>query len=409
MCRTGTRSEIVNTGLLISLLNPAISFVFAATFFVFWLYQRQRRYLAGLAVAYAASATGFLLQSFTLPIGLAPTKFVSGVCFTIAVVLGATAVLARSGRKIPFLGFGVLAAGGLASFSFFLFLEPNLTWRIYALNFGFGAICLLLAAEMRAVRDKGPADWFIIALAVTSGVNFFVRTLLVIKFHGPFENYEGFYTSIYWTTLVMSHALLAMLSALCLIAAATLDIFNDLRSESRTDALSGLLNRRGFEDVAQVALERSRRHGLPLALVIADLDHFKAVNDTFGHSVGDRVIVGFAALLRTAAGRSGVAARLGGEEFAVLLPATNPVAARLFAEGVRTAFAAGGLNDVPASVRVTASFGVAFSSGSESLSDMLGRADEALYHAKKGGRDSVRLSYMRPSEIPFLKERAALP
>lgn len=399
----------MNSGFLISLLNPAISIVFASTFFVLWLYQRHRLYLTVLTLAYSASAFGFLFQNFTLPIGQAPTKFLSGICFTIAVVALCCAILSRSRRKIPVLGFGAFAIGGLASFSFFLFVEPSLTWRIYSLNFGFGGICLLLAAEMHAVRSKGPAERIIIALALISGLNFFVRTLLVVKVHGPFENYEGFYTSFYWMTLILSHALMSLLIALSLITAAALDVFDALRSESRTDALSGVLNRRGFEDAAQIALERSRRNGLPLALVIADLDHFKSVNDTFGHSVGDKVIAGFAMLLSKAAGRNGIAARFGGEEFAVLLPATNPAAARLFAEGVRTTFATGDLIDVPASVRVTASFGVAFTSGSESLTDMLRRADEALYHAKRGGRDSVRLSYERPSETPFRKERKDLP
>ncbi len=134
--------------------------------------------------------------------------------------------------------------------------------------------------------------------------------------------------------------------------------------------------------------------------MIADLDRFKALNDRHGHAAGDRVIAEFAARLRIAAGTRGVAGRLGGEEFAVLLPLADPAAARLLAEAVRAVFSAEAIDGLPPEVRVTASFGVAARSGDESLADLMRRADEALYHAKKGGRDSVRVSYQRAPETP---------
>jgi diguanylate cyclase (GGDEF)-like protein len=118
------------------------------------------------------------------------------------------------------------------------------------------------------------------------------------------------------------------------------------------------------------------------------------VNDTFGHAVGDQVIAAFASQLRTTAGRNGIVGRLGGEEFAVLLPASDLLAARTFAEGVRTGFSQSGRHQLPSGARVTASFGVA--AGEEDLSALLQRADEALYQGKRNGRDSVRISYCRP-------------
>ena len=101
------------------------------------------------------------------------------------------------------------------------------------------------------------------------------------------------------------------------------------------------------------------RLGVPVSLVISDLDHFKAVNDTFGHAAGDTVIVTFAGFLRSAMAEHHVAGRIGGEEFAILLPGTNLVAARLFAEGARSAFAALTVDGMPETKRFTASFGVA--------------------------------------------------
>jgi diguanylate cyclase (GGDEF)-like protein len=173
-----------------------------------------------------------------------------------------------------------------------------------------------------------------------------------------------------------------------------------LHSDSLTDSLSGLLNRRGFEAKASALLDTCVRTKLPVALIVADLDRFKALNDRHGHAAGDRVIAEFAMCLRTAAGTRAIAGRLGGEEFAVLLPMADPAAARLFAEAVRTVFSGEAINGLPQEVRVTASFGIAARSGRESLAELTCRADEALYHVKRDGRDGVRVSYQRAPEPP---------
>ena len=387
-------------GLFISLLNPAIALVLASAFLMLWLYQRHRPHLAVLGVAYSASAAGFLTQHFPLPIGQAVNKLLTNTFFTFAVLCLASAIIARYGRRVPYVALGVLGAGGLIGLVWFLFVEPNFTWRIYAVNFAFGGISLLVAAELRAIPDKGPTERILLVLALLCGLNFIVRTLVAISIHGVSDSYTGFSNSLYWTTALLSHAILSLLIALCLITAAALDVLKALQSESHTDPLSGLLNRRGFETAASQALELSAAHGVPVALVIADLDHFKSVNDTFGHDAGDKVIAGFAERLRMAAGVGGIAGRIGGEEFAVLLTATDLGAARLFAEGVRASFSECTICGVPAAARITASFGVASLSGDEGLSALLRRADDALYHAKKGGRDRVRLSYQRAADVP---------
>ncbi|RVA59041.1 GGDEF domain-containing protein [Mesorhizobium sp. M7A.F.Ca.US.001.01.1.1] len=393
----------MDTGLLIALLNPTIALALGAAFLVLWSYQRHRPYLAVLALSYSLSAVGFLLQYFTLPIGMPLTKLVSNICFSIAGCCLAGAIVHRYGRKVPYVGIGALACGGLASFCWFLFVAPDLTWRILAMNFAFGGISLLVAAELRPVRNSGPTEKILFVLSLLSGVNFFVRTLVVVIAHGPFTSYDGFYGSSYWTTALLSHALLSLLIALCLFSAAALDVLKALKTETFTDPLSGLLNRRGFEERGMLLLRHCASARFPVALVLADLDHFKALNDVHGHGAGDRVIADFAAKLRSAAGARGVAGRIGGEEFAVLLPLSDLAAALLFAEAVRTVYSAGHVDGLPQGTKVTASFGVAARSGDEALEPLMRRADDALYKAKKNGRDSVRLSYERP-ETAFLPE-----
>jgi diguanylate cyclase (GGDEF)-like protein len=388
----------LKTGLFISLLNPAIAIIVACAFLLLWLYQRQRRHLAVLAVGYTASAIGFLLQYFTLPVGLPLSRLISAISFAVAMSCVVGAVLASRDRKVPYAVMGLLSAAGIAAFCWFMFVVPDLVGRIYALNFAFGGITLVAAIGLGRIRQKAPLDRILLALSLLSTLNLLVRPVLIISLQGGYATYEGLYDSLYWTTAVFSHAIVSLLLAFTLFAAAALDVMRELRAETNADSLSGLLNRRGFERAATGALSQHASEGLPAAIVITDLDHFKAVNDVFGHAVGDRVIIAFAELLRSAATGNGIAGRLGGEEFAVLLPATDLAAARLFAEGVRMAFSNVALRNVPEQVLVTASFGVASLSGTESLSDLLGRADAALYSAKKAGRDRVRLSYQYAAE-----------
>ncbi|TPI71123.1 GGDEF domain-containing protein [Mesorhizobium sp. B2-8-9] len=397
----------MDTGLLIALLNPTIALALGAAFLVLWSYQRHRPYLAVLGASYCLSAPGFLLQYFTLPIGVALTKLVSNICFTIAACCLASAIIARYGRRVPYVGIGIVTGGGLAAFIWFMFVQPDLTWRVLVMNFGFGALSLLVGAELRTVRHNGPTEKILLVLSLLSGLNFIARTLVVVIAHGPFPSYDGFYGSSYWTTALLSHALLSLLTALCLFTAAALDVMRALKDETHTDPLSGILNRRGFEERANLLLDQCGKAGFPVALVLADLDHFKALNDQHGHEAGDRVIADFAAKLRSATGARGAAGRIGGEEFAVLLPLSDLASARLFAEAIRAFYSAGAIEGLPPGVRVTASFGVAARSGREGLMPLMRRADEALYKAKKNGRDSVRLSYERP-ETAFAAEPLAV-
>ena len=397
----------MDTGLLIALLNPTIALALGAAFLVLWFYQRHRPYLAVLAASYCLSAPGFLLQYFTLPVGMVLTKLISNLCFTAAGCCLASAIVARYGRRVPYVGIAITTGGGLAAFSWFMFVQPDLTWRILSMNFGFGALSLLVAAELRTVRGNGPTEKILFVLSLLSGLNFVVRTLIVVIAHGPFPSYDGFYGSSYWTTALLSHALLSLLIALSLFSAAALDVMKALKAETHTDPLSGLLNRRGFEERAALLLDQCAKAKFPVAMVLADLDHFKALNDQHGHAVGDRVIADFAAKLSFATGTRGAAGRIGGEEFAVLLPLCDLASARLFAEAIRSLYSSGGVASLPRGIRVTASFGVAARSGDEGLAPLMRRADDALYKAKKNGRDSVRLSYERP-EMVFVPESAGV-
>lgn len=166
------------------------------------------------------------------------------------------------------------------------------------------------------------------------------------------------------------------------------EVEQSLRDMAMTDPLTGLLNRRGFFDRAESAFARTRRHSVPVVVMMLDLDHFKAVNDTHGHEVGDRALMLFARLLAGNQRAGDLAGRIGGEEFGVLLSHATPTAAMVFDERLR--------EDLRKASQAELGFELNFSAGlvepladTENLSSVLLRADRALYKAKAAGRGRI--------------------
>ena len=168
--------------------------------------------------------------------------------------------------------------------------------------------------------------------------------------------------------------------------------YADLERLARTDPLTGLANRRHFMERLEQEVERSDRYGRPLSLVALDLDHFKSVNDTHGHAAGDEVLREAARALDSVCRDVDLAARMGGEEMALILPETDITGARIVAERVREHIAGAPCRSPSGrSFRVTASLGVAMARAGASGEALLQAADEALYRAKSAGRNLVVL------------------
>lgn len=174
-----------------------------------------------------------------------------------------------------------------------------------------------------------------------------------------------------------------------------------LQAAARTDAKTGLLNAAAWQREADTEIVRARRTGETLALLIIDIDHFKRVNDAYGHLVGDQVLVGVASTLRTQLRDYDVVGRFGGEEFVVLLPGADIHEARQVAERLRTRIGHMAIPVDDALVRVTISTGVALMSvHGDDLIDLLAAADLALYRAKELGRDRVCIPVVQSPPPP---------
>lgn len=285
----------------------------------------------------------------------------------------------------------VLLAGGLLPAALLFLLHDHLPEVLYLAPLDLiDAVMLALAADTLRGRRKSEraaqrvAFIGLLLLAVASFAMVMVRIgCFVINEADCVDRVGGIVLAIMPATITGV--------GLFTIFLLTADLADQTRRLAATDALTGLLNRRGFEEAAASLLRAAQASGRVATLALVDIDHFKSVNDSFGHQTGDRVIARFGRLLAAQTGRRDLLARMGGEEFAILMADTDITAAACAAEVMReeigkTVF---GLEDGRA---ITASFGLAeLLPEVNQLSSLLSRADQALYRAKAAGRDRVMI------------------
>ena len=160
----------------------------------------------------------------------------------------------------------------------------------------------------------------------------------------------------------------------------------------RTDHLTGLFNRRHLHYVLEQEIERTKRGKHPTTLILIDIDHFKKINDNYGHITGDQALVHIARLIQSTVRRLDIPCRYGGEELAVVLPTTHTMIGTQVAERIRLAIATHPLEHNDQSIAITASLGVASytQTDKDSVDGFIGRTDAQLYQAKEAGRNQVR-------------------
>ena len=165
-----------------------------------------------------------------------------------------------------------------------------------------------------------------------------------------------------------------------------------LKEMASTDPLTGLANRREYETLFMHEIHRARRSGTPLAACILDLDHFKRVNDTYGHAAGDAVLRNTAQLLKQKLRTMDIIGRLGGEEFIILLPETTIDQAAAIGTRLLEALAEMEIDVGKTTIRVTATIGISgLIDEDETFNTIIARADEALYRGKNAGRNRVEI------------------
>ncbi|MDX8495716.1 GGDEF domain-containing protein [Mesorhizobium sp. VK22B] len=378
----------------ILVINLFVAGLLAAAFMTIALYDVGRVSARWLAFGYGLGMAYFAIE-FSIP-AFADARLPVVAAF--AVFLGATVAFNgglahKYGLTPPWVP--MLFFLGVASVAVYLVqdLPRHSLTRMMAYQLPYAAMQFTALGIVLSSRQRlGRLDHILMVVLAASAAQFASKPFIAGALGGWGANPQSYVQTGYALVSQSLGTVFGLALALLALAILVRDVLAEATSKSETDTLSRLLNRGGFERHAELALRDAVRRGAPVALVIADLDHFKGVNDSYGHACGDRVIETFAGLLREAAAEHHVAGRIGGEEFAIILPGTNLAAARLFAEGARSAFGTLPIEGLHTDHRCSASFGVAELAADEGFSDLMRRADDALYAAKNAGRDCVRLS-----------------
>lgn len=368
-------------------MNPLIFLLFAAGFFCIHAIRPSRAVLL-LALSYVVGAAAFIVDIFAQagfhligPIPIAAIYAMTAVLFSVALTL-------HYRGHAPWRLFGVVFAAHMAVYSW-CYLTFGYGWGAsLAANFGCGVIfglgLFLIRKHMPRKIDKA-----IFWLCAVGMFQCFARPLMIAYFSGGMTA-ETFDLPVFLMVLQFVVGACAVVLGMTLLVAFSSEIVSDLEQRSATDRLSGLLNRRGFEETAEPIFEASSGKDDFITVILVDIDHFKRLNDTKGHAFGDMVIAEMGALMSQYADYGRFAGRIGGEEFALLLVGEPLEAAREVAEAIRLDFAALRVENGDADAGAfTASFGVAMRQPGEALRALMTRADEALYLAKAKGRNQI--------------------
>jgi diguanylate cyclase (GGDEF)-like protein len=403
------RVPSLTTLLAIAVFTPALA---GCLLLLSWL---QHRSIAALGVW----GSGFLMSSIATTLiviarGIIPNFW--SIVVGNALLAAAYGILwcgARKfeGRKIPIL----LALAGVV-----LWLVACSIGAIYARPEARAAVMaaigigytLLAVRELWLGRGDGVWRWPIIMLLLGHAVSIPIH----IPVAGAWKRPDPADVDLL-TFMIFETAFVSICGAYLFGGLVSNRIVARYQHASLTDPLTGITNRRGFFQMAERLLVRTRFANQPVALMMFDLDHFKAINDEFGHGTGDEVLIAFCRLAIAQLRSNDLFGRIGGEEFAALLPNTTHEDAVWLAERLRAAVESSSHRVGERTIRATVSVGVVTSSNDTTadLAELLREADQTLYRAKDAGRNCVkalfypakRVSVRRPDEPSMQKRTAA--
>ena len=382
--RTLTFVLMIVTGLMASMM------------FVFWRTQKTYPGVGYWALSNLSAAAGFFLIGLR---GTAPEALTVVLGNTLAI--GTLALAYEGNRRFRaltpnyFASFGIPAALAIV-LAFFTYAVPDLNSRILAMSAAASLLAFLsvLVFWRPTARERKSVPFLIV------GITYFVYGLIMTARIGvtyALSDVNELFSpdwmqSIFFITFIV----FAVVWTFNYVILNNERLHEELSAAEEvlvklatTDYLTGLANNRAFFEFASAEIKRSRRHGIPMTLIVFDLDHFKEINDTHGHAAGDRVLMAVAMLCTRITRQNDIMARIGGEEFGLLLTHADSRRGRMVAEQLRKALEGLELDHNGTPIRITASFGVAGLRKTDTLATLLDRADENLYQAKTDGRNRV--------------------
>jgi len=372
---------------ILGLLTPLMALLFAVTFAVFWRMGRMKRHVLGFAIGHVLFAIGFLATHF-LPSGTFYLFHVTQFFYSMGLIVYLVSLSERAGQPIhlgSLVGVYAISATVLA---LAVSLTTDVGPRLIIVNTGYGAMCAMGLTTLLTARRRSMVDNAIIAVVALQAIDFLVRPNLTLMFERTIPA-DAYRDSIYYSLIGLVLGVKSVVGAMVLMGATISEWTTSLRESSARDPLTGLRNRGSFEQSMRSLLPRAQVEGRHLSLVVADIDHFKQVNDIWGHQAGDHAIAGFGELISKMIRGCDLAGRVGGEEFCIAVWNCDNDPAERLAERIRIAFAQLEHEGLSTDIRLTASFGVATAREGETYEQLFSRADAVLYRAKSIGRNRV--------------------
>jgi diguanylate cyclase (GGDEF)-like protein len=354
-----------------------------------WLSFGRDRHVLYWALSYGFAVLQWVLNGAGLWLGSNALMTLAGLCILASSSLVAIGARQRSGLPVRWrqfiVGWTLAGAGVVVAFS----PLGTMAMRGSIASAFTGAMMLAAAIAMWPRRRiaTSPERAFVVMLLI-----FGIFQLALVSaglMLGPDSSDANL--AVYRLILGLGLPPIYVATGVAAVLVVAGDLANQLGSMVSNDQLTGILNRRGVEQAADMAIANAKRQKRKLAAVICDMDSFKTLNDGYGHIAGDAALRTFAKALLLAVRKGDVVGRLGGDEFCVLLIDSSGEAAVEVMERVRASLAGLSVAKMPPGC-VKASFGVAeFMPGDSALEDLIARADEALYQSKQQGRDRVTL------------------
>ena len=346
---------------------------------VAWVQQRNVRALAWWGSAYLIGASSIALLGAPAPLFRMPPEVPQALTFLACGMVWNGVRLFHGRRLLPVAAFsGVFVWLVLCQLPM---LPAGSHARIVLGAVVVSTYTFFIAFELR--RERRKTLYSRSAAVVVPGVHAAMFLMpLVMQFILP-ESYAGEWLAVF-TLETMLYAVGTAFLVLLMVKDNDVSVY---RNAASVDHLTGLLNRRAFLDAARTLSASRGERGEPVTMFMLDLDHFKSINDRFGHAIGDEVLRTFAAVARTSMRENDIIGRFGGEEFAVIVPESIEFAARI-AERLRAGFAEAGVVIGGREIGATVSIGAAPSYDAD-IGALLARADAALYRAKHDGRNRV--------------------
>lgn len=369
------------------LLGPAIFVSAGGAFLLLYLHDRKQRAALGLAGAFLLSAFGFVAVMLgDADVHPAFQAVILSSLFSGHFLL-IWGVASLFGKDVPQLAFW-LAAVLVASIAIYSTYNGSMFWLRYAAVSGFTAFVYLMCGALVWRARSHRVDVVVAGLFLAQVLVTLNRIQLVESSGLDLTTHHAFKSSAFAASMQTENAMFAIAIGLALFARYSVTLVKQLQRLAETDPLTGLLNRRAFE--AKVQALRASSAPLSTGLIICDIDHFKRVNDRYGHEVGDRSLKAFSRLLERETPDTAICTRLGGEEFCILLAGATDEMIRLQATHLRGAVERLKISTKDNCLRLTASFGYCRLDPDCDLMTAMADVDAAVYQAKNDGRNLVR-------------------